>query len=284
MISLQYFRAIALGGILLASTACSLLPEQIDKTEGWSAQQFYTTAKEHSESGNYQTAARYYETLQARYPFGRYAQQAQLDLIHVYFKAGEDDQAVAAAERFIRTYPRHPAVDYAYYMRGRVNFTRGNNGFAERLLPSDPEKTDTSVAMAAFNDFAELVERFPDSRYAEDSALRMVYLRNNLAAYEIHVADYYMRRKAHVAAANRAKYVLENYARTPAAADALAILTEAYIEMGMNDLAADSLRVLALNHPDSPRLGELNARVNGLEYTAPDGGGWSVTSLLGLGS
>jgi len=284
MNAFRQFRTLALGGILAISAGCGLLPEQIDKTEGWSAQQFYTTAKDHAESGNYQTAAKYYETLQARYPFGRYAQQAQLELIYVYHKDGQIDQAVAAADRFIRTYPRHPSVDYAYYMRGLVNFNRGNSGIAERLLPTDPEKTDTSIAMQAFNDFAELVERFPDSRYADDAAQRMVFLRNNMAAYEIHVADYYMRRKAHVAAANRAKYVLENFARTPAAANALAILTEAYLEMGMEDLAADSLRVLQMNHPEFPRLGELTARVNGTEYTPAEREGWSVTSLLGLGS
>jgi len=280
---LRRFRIFALGAILLTSAGCGLLPEQIDKTEGWSAQQFYTTAKEHSQKGNYQTAAKYYETLQARYPFGRYAQQAQLDLIYVYHKDGQGDQAVAAADRFIRTYPRHPSVDYAYYMRGRVNFDRGAEGIAERLLPSDPEKTDTGIAMQAFNDFAELVERFPDSRYVADAAQRMVFLRNNMAAHEIHVADYYMRRKAYVAAANRAKYVLENFARTPAAADALAILTDAYLEMGMEDLAADSLRVLQVNHPDSPHLARLDARVNGTEYT-PEESGWSVSSVLGLGS
>lgn len=283
MNTLKPFRTAALGAVLLASSACGLLPEQIDRTEGWSAQQFYTTAKDNADNGNYQTAARYYEQLQGRYPFGRFAQQAQLDLIYVYYKDGQSDQAVAAAERFIRTYPRHPMVDYAYYMRGRVNFNRGAEGIAERLLPADPEKTDTNIAMTAFNDFAELIERFPDSRYADDAAQRMVFLRNNMAAYELHVADYYMRRKAHVAAANRAKYVLENFERTPVAADALAILTEAYLEMGMSDLATDSLRVLRTNYPDSTHIARLDARMEGREYTAPDEG-WSFASILGLGS
>jgi outer membrane protein assembly factor BamD len=262
-IALPAVLAVALA--LMASSGCALLPEQIDVTEGWSASRLYSEAKDQLNSGNYETAIKYFEKLQARYPFGRYAQQAQLELIYAYYKSEEPDAAIAAGDRFIRMHPRHPFVDYAYYLKGLVNFSRGYTGLIERMLPKDPGKTDTETARQAFNDFSELVNKFPNSRYAEDSRQRMLFLRNNLAKYEVHVADYYMRRKAYVAAANRAKYVMETSPTTPAVTDALAIMTRAYVAMGMYDLAADSLRVLTYNEPDSEHVPELTALVNGAE-------------------
>lgn len=227
------------------------LPEQIDETEGWSAQQLYTQAQTARREGNYQTAIRYLEQLQARYPFGRYAQQAQLELIYAYYSDNEPEAAIAAADRFIQANPRHPFVDYAYYMKGVVNFSRSNT-VLDRLLPPDRSKTDTASAQQAYNDFAELVQKFPDSRYAEDAGQRMVYLRNHLAAYEINAADFYMRRKAYLAAANRAQYVIENYPQTPAVHDALIVMVQAYEKLGLNDLAADARQVLELNYPEPP--------------------------------
>ncbi|HXH04578.1 MAG TPA: outer membrane protein assembly factor BamD [Candidatus Competibacteraceae bacterium] len=248
-----------LTGIL---AGCAWLPEQVDKTKDWSASRFYSEAKSAMSEGNYQTAVNYYEKLQARYPFGRYAQQAQLDLIYVYYKDDEPDAAIAAADRFIRANPRHPFVDYAYYMKGLINFAR-DNSLAAKLMPSDRARTDPKLAQQAFNDFAELVRKFPDSKYAKDAQQRMVFLRNNLAAYEVNVAQYYLRRKAYVGAVNRAKYVLEHYDRSPAVADALVIMTEAYARMGLTDLAKDSLRVLQLNQPGSPYIAPLTALVEG---------------------
>jgi outer membrane protein assembly factor BamD len=242
--------------------ACSWLPDKIDPTESWSASQLYSEAKDELNSGNYETAIKYFEKLQARYPFGRYAQQAQLELIYAYYKSDEPDAAIAAADRFIRTYPRNPFVDYAYYLKGIVNFSR-NTSLTDRIFPNDPSETDTSATLQSFNDFSELVRKFPQSKYAEDARQRMLFLRNNLAAYEVRVADYYIRRKAYVAAVNRAKYVLMIYPRTPAVADALAAMTRAYVAMDMMDLAQDSLRVLTLNHPDSTAIPELLALVNG---------------------
>ena len=231
-------------------------------TAGWSAERFYREGQEELQGGNYLTAIERFEKLQTRYPFGRYAQQAQLHLIYAYYKSEQPESAIAAADRFIRTNPRHPDVDYAYYMKGVVNFNRGV-GVIERLLPGDPAKTDTLTASQAFNDFSELVRRFPQSRYAEDASQRMVYLRNNLARYELNVGDYYLRREAYVAAANRAKYVLENYANSPVANDALAMLARAYLEMDMEDLARDALRVLRLNNPDHPELAGLQSWLAG---------------------
>ena len=212
--------------------------------------------------GNYKTTLEYLDKIQARYPFGRYAQQAQLDTIYVQYKDNEPDAALAAADRFIKANPRHPYVDYAYYMKGLVNFERSNTLF-DRLAPNDRSKTDTATARQSYNDFSELARKFPDSKYAEDSRQRILFLHNSLAAYEANVADYYLRRGAYVAAVSRAKYVLETYARTPAVEDALRIMTQAYIKMGMPQLATDSLRVLERNYPQSPELPKLNALVKG---------------------
>lgn len=251
--------------------------EEQDETADWTPAEFFNAAKEELSSNNYEGAVELLEKLQARYPFGAYAQQAQLELIYAHYRNEQPDLAIAAADRFIRTHPRHPYVDYAYYLKGLTNFDRGV-GVLEKLFPSDPSKTDTSSALQSFNDFAELVQKFPDSRYAEDSQQRMLFLRNNLAAYEIHVADYYMRRKAYVAAANRGKYVLENFSSTPAVVDALAIMTQAYLKLDMPELAADSLRVLQANYPSSPQFASAQALVEGRE---PPAAGDEDDSLLG---
>jgi outer membrane protein assembly factor BamD len=259
---MRHTSTLFLAGPLLAAllAGCALLPDQIDETKGWSAQRLYSEAKSSMNDGNYKTALEYLDKIQARYPFGRYAQQAQLDTIYVQYKDNEPDAALAAADRFIKANPRHPYVDYAYYMKGLVNFERSNT-ILDRLAPNDRAKTDTATARQSYNDFSELARKFPDSKYAEDARQRMLFLHNSLAAYEVNVADYYLRRGAYVAAVNRAKYVLETYARTPAAENALGIMTQAYVKMGMPQLAADSLRVLERNYPQSPELPKLNALV-----------------------
>ncbi len=254
----KLFLAGPLAAALLAG--CGLLPEKIDETRGWSAQRLYSEARESMGEGNYQTALEYLDKIQARYPFGRYAQQAQLDTIFIQYRDNEPDAAIAAADRFIKANPRHPYVDYAYYMKGLVNFNRSNT-LLDRLAPVDRAKTDTGTARQSYNDFSELTQKFPNSKYAEDARQRMLFLHNSLAVYEVNVADHYLRRGAYVAAVNRAKYVLETYARTPATADALSIMTQAYVKMGMPQLAADSLRVLERNYPQSPELPRLNALV-----------------------
>lgn len=232
---------------------CALLPDQVDETKDWSAQKLYSEAKASLSEADWEQAIDYYEKLEARYPFGRYAQQALLESAYAYHKFGEPDSAISAVDRFIKTYPRHPNLDYAYYLRGLVNFTRGDN-IMDRLLPRDPSERDAGAARQSYFDFAEVVKRFPASRYAKDSGLRMVFLRNNLAQYEMHVADYYMRRGAYVAAANRAKQVVESYQGTPAVPEALAVLVQAYRKLGLDDLAADAERVLKLNYPDRAEL------------------------------
>ena len=244
--------------LVLASAACSLLPDQIDETKSWSANKFYSEAKDAMDSGDYELAAKHFDTLQARYPIGRLAQQAQLEIIYAYYRDNEPASAIAAADRFIKLQPRHPYVDYAYYLKGLTNFNQGR-GLIERIVPQDAAQRDPGAARQSFQDFSELVQRFPQSKYAEDSALRMAYLRNNLAQYEVNVAEYYMRRGAYLAAANRAKYVVENYQRTPAVEGALVVMIEAYKVMELNDLAGDALRVLELNHPGSPGIAEVKS-------------------------
>ncbi|MGD2117453.1 MAG: outer membrane protein assembly factor BamD [Chromatiales bacterium] len=231
---------------ILLSSGCSLLPEEKDETLNWSANKFYTEASEAMRAGDYKTAAEYYEKLEARYPFGKYALQAQLDLAYAYYKDSEPESAIAAADRFIRLHPNHPATAYAYYLKGLVNFNR-RLGFLTRFIPTDTSQRDPGAALEAYKDFAELARKFPDSEYAEDARKRMIYLRNNLAKHEVHVARYYLERGAYVAAANRAGTVVEKYQRTPAVKDALEIMIEAYKRLDKPELAQDAERVLALN-------------------------------------
>ncbi len=235
--------------ILVLTAGCSWLPKPKDETEGWSASRIYSEAKTDLNEGDYEQAIKYFEILESRYPFGRYAQQAQLEVAYAYYKYDEPESAIAAADRFIKLHPRHPNVDYAYYLKGLVNFNR-NSGIAERFFPQDPSTRDPASARQAFFDFRDLVQKYPDSRYALDADKRMHYLRNVLARHEVNVAQYYLRRGAYVAAANRAKYVVENYDGALPMPDALTVLAEAYRHMGMEKLAQDADRVLAANYPN----------------------------------
>lgn len=219
--------------------------------DGRSAQEMYETAKAYLETQNWGRAVNGYQTLATRYPFGRYTEQAQLEMAYAYHKAGSPEAALSTADRFIRTYPSHPNVDYAYYIRGLTNYEQ-RVGFMERLMPSRVRDRDQTAARESFRDFDELIRRFPDSRYAPDARQRMVFLRNNLSFYELDVARYYMRRKAYVASAARARYAIENYPGSPELGDALEILHVSYTEMGLPELAEDTMTVLALNYPDHP--------------------------------
>lgn len=242
--------------IVALVSGCENWNKAPDKTRDWSAERLYEEAKLNMENGSFETAIDYYEKLESRYPFGNLAQQAQLDIAYAYYKYDEPASAIAAADRFIKLHPRHPSVDYAYYLKGLVHFSEGR-GFFDRFFPRDMSRRDPSAARQAFDAFSELVRRFPESRYAEDASQRMVYLKNTLAEHEIHVANYYMRRGAYVAAVNRARYVIENFQRTPAVPRALVVMAKAYTEMGLEDLASDSIRVLRLNYPDHEGVSEV---------------------------
>ena len=219
--------------------------------DGRSAEEMYTTAKGYLDNQNWGRAINGYQTLATRYPFGRYTEQAQLELAYAYHRGGSPEAALSTADRFIRTYPSHPNVDYAYYIRGLTNYEI-RVGFMERLMPSRVRDRDQTAARESFRDFDELIRRFPDSRYAPDARQRMVFLRNNLSFYELDVARYYMRRKAYVASAARARYAIENYPGSPELGDALEILHVSYTEMGLPELAEGAMKVLALNYPDHP--------------------------------
>ena len=237
-------------GVLVG--ACSLFPD-VDETKGWSAEKLYQEAKDRLTNGQYPDAIKYYEKLEARYPYGRYAQQAQLEIAYAYFKDEEPAQAVTAAERFIKLHPNHPNVDYAYYLKGLANFN-DNLGILGHIGDQDMTERDPKATRLAFDAFRELTTRFPDSRYTPDAVARMGYLVNALAAHEIHVARYYMKRGAYVAAANRAQFTLKTYPRAPANEEGLLILVQAYDALQLNDLRDDAERVMKKNFPDSKYL------------------------------
>ena len=265
-----HFRAALLALATLTLSACGLFPSKEEESKNWSASKFYTEAKAALKEGDYGEAIKLYEQLEARYPFGPYAQQAQLEVAYAYYKDQEPESAVAAADRFIKQNPRHPNVDYAYYLKGLVNFNR-NLGFIERYVPTDHTQRDQAASMKSFEDFNELVKKYPNSKYAEDARQRMLYLRNNVAAYEVHVARYYLKRGAFLASANRCKEVIEKYQKTPAVEEALAIQYFAYDQLGMNDLATDVKRVITRNHPMHPVV---QGKASLADYTAEGNPEW----------
>ncbi|WP_040404807.1 outer membrane protein assembly factor BamD [Ectothiorhodospira sp. PHS-1] len=239
----------ALTLLLIAVLASGCAGMRQDPTRDWSASQLYEEAKAALDRGNFDQAVEYYEILEARFPFGRHAQQGQLEVAYAYYKAQEPEMALAAVDRFIQMNPRHPHVDYAYYLRGLINYER-DQSFLNRWIPQDQARRDPVPLRNAFDDFGTLVRTFPDSRYAEDSRQRMVHLRNRLAAHEMHVADFYMRRGAWLAAAQRGRYVLEHYEGAEVVPDALEVMVKAYRRLRLDDLAGDALRVLELNFPE----------------------------------
>lgn len=230
--------------------ACGLLPDVKDQTSGWPAEKLYEEAKFEIDQGGYTNAIKYLEKLEARYPYGRYAQQAQMELAYVHFKDGDQTAALAAADRFIKLHPNHPNVDYMFYLKGIINFNE-DLGFLGRLSGQDLTERDPKAARESFESFKELVTRFPKSKYTRDATARMRYLVNTLASYEVHVARYYMKRGAYVAAANRAQYALLNYPQAPATEQALFVMVKAYDALGMTDLRDDADRVIHKNFPNS---------------------------------
>ncbi|HEY6130537.1 MAG TPA: outer membrane protein assembly factor BamD, partial [Halioglobus sp.] len=238
---MKYVLILLLGLTLYGCSSNDELPEI---AEDAGEQQIYDEAQRYLRGDNYDLAVKSLELLESRYPFGKYAEQAQLELIYAHYNAYEHEAAVEAADRFIRLHPQHPNVDYAYYMKGLAAYA-GNEDIFTRFLPIDPTQRDTSHAQEAFAEFSQLLTRFPDSPYAADAKSRMVYLRNLLARHEINVANYYIRRGAYLAAVNRGRFVVENFQRTPAVADGLAIMAQGYIFLDMDTLAQESVTVLA---------------------------------------
>jgi len=243
--SLKYVLLLVFSLALWGCSSNDELPEMADTGE----QQMYEQIQEYLQNSNYSESVRALQLLESRYPFGKYAEQAQLELIYAHYQAYEHEAAVEAADRFIRLHPQNPNVDYAYYMKGLAAYT-GTEDIFDRFIPTDHSERDTSHFKEAFGEFAQLVSRYPASPYAADARARMVYLRNLLARHEITVANYYFRRGAYLAATNRGSYVVENFQQTPAVADGLAVMAQGYILLGYNDLARDTIAVLAQNYPD----------------------------------
>lgn len=240
------------------------MPEVQDETKGWSAQKLYTEAKDQMADGGYEKAIQYFEKLEARYPYGRYAQQAQIEIAYAYYKANEPASALAACDRFIKLHPNHPNVDYIYYLKGLVNFN-DDLGFlgalsekiaesSETLAPlarQDMSERDPKASREAFESFKELTTRFPGSKYTPDAIARMKYLVNALASHEVHVARYYYKRGAYIASVNRAQAAVQQYPQAPATEEALTIMVKDYDALGMNDLRDDTLRIMQKNFPNS---------------------------------
>jgi len=213
----------------------------------------YQAAQEQIARSQWETAVKNLNSLEESFPFGTYADQAQLELIYAHFMAGDQDATTATANRFIRLHPQHRNVDYAYYMLGMASFTKDKSLFS-RIMPVDITRRDPGTARDSLANFSQLLNRYPDSPYAADAKKRMLFLRNNLARYEIHAANYYFKRGAYVAALGRGRYVLENYPQTPATPDALAVMVQSYKLMKMDDKADEYLAILRTNYPDYPAL------------------------------
>lgn len=211
----------------------------------------YERARHNLDSQDYDNAIKLYEALAARFPFSEQARQSRLDLIYAYYRNRESESALDAADQFIRENPTHPRIDYAWYLKGLVDFERTPNAL-ERLFNVNLSERPPQTALKAFNAFRTVVEKFPKSEYAHDAGRRMVYLRNRLADYEVHVARYYLERGAYVAAARRARQAIEQYDGAPAVKEALEILVAAYDKLGLEPLAAQTRQVYQANFGDRP--------------------------------
>lgn len=243
--------------IMLASwlSGCSIFgaPTELDETKGWQPARIYAEAEEKMKSRDYDKAIKYFQILESRYPHGNYATQAQLETAYAQYKKNDPISCIATADRFIKLHPNHPNVDYAYYIKGLATFNE--RGIMEKLTKQEIDDRDPKTLRQSFLSLKELVTRYPNSRYVKDATLRMTYLANTLASHELHVARYYMKRQAYVAAINRCKYVLENFSETPAIEEALVITISAYDLLGMDDLKQDTYRILQKNFPESKLLG-----------------------------
>lgn len=239
------FRCLVLATLVLISACATqqegeVLPEET----------YYDNARSAMNSGNFNEAERNLDFLETYYPFGRYAEQAQLDLIYARYQNLDLEGARSAADRFLRLNPQSEHADYAIYMRGLASYNL-DLGLAARYFPVDNASRDAGEQRQAFDDFSELLSRYPDSEYARDARQRMIAIRNRLAEKELHVANYYIRREAYLAANNRARYVVENFPQSPSVEEALIILAETYQFMDLKKASRDTVELLALNFPQS---------------------------------
>jgi len=248
----KLFKTAPLTLVLLLS-ACSGLPDAKDETKKWSAEKLYSEAMDELKNGGYDKSITLFEKLESRFPFGVYAQQAQMEIAYAHYRAEEQPEAIAAVERFIKLHPNHPNVDYLYYLRGLINFN-DKVGLFDFISNQDRTERDPKAAREAFDSFKLLVDRYPNSKYTPDAIERMKYLVNTMAQYEVHVSEYYYRRGGYVAAVNRAQTVLKEFPGAPANEDALYLMVLCYDKMGLADLHNDAERVFVATYPHSPLL------------------------------
>jgi len=255
MFKLPALKVLAVLALVVSMSACSMFKSKHDTIDNMPLEALYDNAHASLQNADYAAATKAYQRLIARFPSGEYNEQAQLDLAYSQYKDNQPDDALSTVNRFIKTYPTHKHVDYAYYLRGLINFDR-TSGVIERYISREGSQArrDQGYNLQAFDDFSELSRRFPDSAYTADARQRMIYLRNILAQYEINVAEFYLRNKAYVAAADRSQYVVEHYQEAPQTGDALAILTRSYLALDQKTLADQTRQVLALNYPNHPYL------------------------------
>jgi outer membrane protein assembly factor BamD len=223
--------------------------KEADPTVRMSAAEIYTQGKEFLDVEDYPNSIKYFDILEARYPFGKYSTQAMLDLAYAAYQSNLKDEAIVNCDRFIRLYPNHPNVSYAYYLRALSNFDKDRN-FITEIFAQDPSKYDVTKLKQSFDDFTVVVNKFPKSKYAKDSRNRLIYIKNMIAKNELYIAKYYSKRSAHVAAIERVKYMLKNYSGTPSSEEGLLVMINSYNNLKMKDLAYDTSRVLKENYPE----------------------------------
>ncbi len=253
--------------LIFLLSSCSFLDtvfEEKDSTVGMTAEQLYTEGKLFLSAEDFINAIRVFEILEARYPFGKYSTQAMLDLAYAHYASDNKDESITEVNRFIRLYPNHPKVSYAYCLKALANFDKDANVLT-RFFAHDPSRYDTTNLKNSFNDFTIVVNKFPNSEYAEDAVNRLIYIKNQIAKNELYIAKYYNKRSAHVAAVNRVKYMLENYGGTPSTKDGLLLMVDSYNKMKMFDLAYDTARVLKQNYPDYKIVKNSNKSISILE-------------------
>ncbi len=262
--------ALSLLAVCILATGCSTglkkeddpgpLPVDAATTEpeAGSPEEMYQKARVLLDREQYESALSNFENLEATHPFSDRAAQARLDIAYAYYKLNEHQSAIAAADRFLKLYPQHEKADYAYYIKGLANFTRGRSIF-ESLVSRKLERLDQSALRLSFNDFSTLVNRYPQSSYSEDSKSRMATLRNAMALHELNTAEYYFGRSAMVATINRVNAMLETYPESTHTADGLALLARAHLALGNRELAAQTVKTLKNEQPDHPDLRVLGA-------------------------
>ena len=255
MSKLPVFKVLAVLALALSISACSNFHHKRDTLDTMPVDALYNQAHDSLENSDYSAAIRAYQRLIARFPSGPYNEQAQIDLTYAQYKDNQSDDAYSTINRFIKTYPANNHIDYAYYLRGLINFDR-TSGTIERYMYREKgqARRDQGYNLQSFDDFSELTRRYPDSAYSADARQRMIYLRNSLAQFEIDVAEFYLRTKAYVASADRSQYVVEHYQQAPQTGDALAILIRSYLALGQTQLADQTRQVLVLNYPNHPFL------------------------------